>query len=155
MICFRHILVVCEDSPDGDQALFAAAGLAEQTGSKLTVAAVADINMPGHKRCCGSGAMCLNYTEREDASARLRRAALLLTDGPDAEFVTALGSRAKALVVAAAEHECDLIVVPASPRSRIPRPTDGARRLRRLSTVPMLQTPPAATGSVSRRTRSG
>jgi nucleotide-binding universal stress UspA family protein len=157
VISFRHILVVCEDSPDGDGALFAAAGLAQQTDSKLTVAAVADVNMPGRKRCCGTGAMCLNYTEREDASARLRRARLLLTDGPGAEFVVALGSRAGALVATAARHECDLIVVPASPRSRIPglSASDDARRLRRLSTVPILQTPPAAAHSVSRRPRLG
>ena len=157
MICFRHILVVCEDSPNGDLALFTAAGLAEQTGAKLTVAAIADINVPGYKRCCGTGAMYLNYTEREDAGDRLRRAALLLTDGPDAELVTGFGPRAKALIGAAAEHECDLIVVPASPRSRIPglAANDGARRLRKLSTVPILQTPPAAARSVSRRTSDG
>jgi len=153
VISFHHILVVCEDSPDGDDALFAASGLAQQTGSKLTVAAVADVNMPGRKLCCGSGAACLNYTEREDASARLRRARLLLTDGPDAEFVVALGSRATALIAAAAENECDLIVVPASPHSRIPglSVSDDARRLRRLATVPILQTPPAAPRSVTRR----
>jgi nucleotide-binding universal stress UspA family protein len=157
MICFRHILVVCEDSPNGDLALFTAAGLAEQTGAKFTVAAIADIDMPGRKRCCGSGAMSLNFTEREDADDRLRRAALLLTDGPDAEFVTGFGPRAKALIGAAAEHECDLIVVPASPRSRVPGLSagDDAPRLRKLSKVPILQTPPAAARSVSRRTSAG
>lgn len=72
----EHILVVCEDSPNGDLALFTAAALAEQTGARLTVAAIANINMPGHRRCCGSGAMCLNYTEREDADDRLGRTAL-------------------------------------------------------------------------------
>lgn len=146
VICFHHILVMCEDSPDGDQALFAAAGLAEQTGSKLTVAAVADVNMPGRKLCCGSGAACMNHIEREDAGARLRRARLLLTDGPDAEFVVALGSRAGALIATAAQRECDLIVVPASPRSRIPgfRRSGDAHRVGRLATVPVLQTPPSA-----------
>ena len=156
VISFHHILVVCEDSPDGDRALFAAAGLARQTGSKLTVAAVADVNMPGRKLCCGSGAACLNYTEREDASARLRRARLLLTDGPGAEFVVALGSRAGALVAAAARLECDVIVIPASPRSRLPghRTTDDARRLRRLATVPILQTPSVAARGAGPRTRA-
>lgn len=152
---FENILVVCEDSPNGDLALFTAAGLAEQAAAKLTVAAVADINMPGHRRCCGSGAMCLNHTEREDANDRLRRAALLLTDGPKREFVTAFGGRAKALMTAAAEHECDLIVVPASPRSRIPGlpVRDDAPRLRRLATVPILQTPPAASHRANSRAR--
>ena len=155
MISFHNILVVCEDSPDGDGALFAAAGLAQQTGAKLTVAAVADVNMPGRKLCCGSGAACLNYTEREDASARLRRARLLLTDGPDADFLVALGARAEALIDAAAANDCDLIVVPASPRSRVPGLSgDNTRRLRKLATVPVLLTPPAATPRLSVRPHS-
>lgn len=156
MVRFQHILVLCEDSPDGDHALFTAAGLAEQAGARLTVAAVADVNMPGRKRCCGSGAMCLNHAEREDAAARLRRSALLLTDASDAEFVTALGTRARALVSAAAQRDCDLIVVPASPRSRLPGggSRGGMRALRRLATVPILQTPPAAARGLARRQHS-
>lgn len=153
MVSFGNILVVCEDSPNGDLALFTAAGLAEQASAKLTVAAVADVNMPGHRRCCGSGAMYLNHTEREDANDRLGRAAMFLAEGPEHEFVTAFGGRAKALVTAAAEHDCDLIVIPASPRSRIPGlpARDDAPSLRRLATVPILQTPPAATHRASSR----
>ena len=141
----RHILVVCQSTADGDQALFTAAALAEQTGARLTVAAVADINMPGRRRCCGSGAMCLNHAEREDAASRLLRAELLLTDGPDADFITTYGVRATALIQEAAHRRCDLIVIPASPRSKIPGWAlgDDARRVRRLATVPILQTPPA------------
>ncbi|MGE5407560.1 MAG: universal stress protein, partial [Syntrophothermus sp.] len=146
MMGFSNILVVCEDTPDGDLALFTAAGLAEQCGAQLTVAAVADVNMPGNRRCSGSGGMCLNRTEREDAKSRLRRARLLLSEGPETEFVTALGARAKALVAAALEHDCDLIVIPASPRSLIPilPSRDDAPRVRRLATVPVMQTPSAA-----------
>lgn len=143
MLCVRHLLVLCEDSPEGDRALFTAAGLAEQLGSQLTVVAAADVNMPGRKRCCGSGGMCLNDFEREEADRRLRRAAVLLTDRPDTQFVPALGTPARALVTTAAERGCDLIVVPAPARHRIPLFTGGHkhRELRRLATVPVLETP--------------
>lgn len=153
MICFRHLLVVCEDTPNGDLALLTAAGLADQMQAKLTVAAIASINTRGQKSCCAGGEMSWNYTERLDAADRLRRAELLLTDGPVAEFFTAFGPRADALVGAAAEHDCDLIVVPASPRRRVPilSASDDAPRLRKLSTVPILQTPLATAGSVSTR----
>ncbi len=149
----RNILVACQSTPDGDLALFTAAALARQTGARLTVAAVADINTPGRKRCCGSGAMCLNHAEREDAAARLLRAELLLTDGPDADFITTYGVRATALIQEAAHRGCDLIVIPASPRSKIPGWAlgDDARRVRKLATVPILQTPPARAGCVRPR----
>ncbi len=94
MIRVRHILVVCEDSPDGDQALFAAAGLAQQMGAHLTVAAVAD-------------------GKRSDDAARLRRAGVLLTDQPDLQLVTIYGERTTALIETATAYDCDLIVVPA------------------------------------------
>jgi nucleotide-binding universal stress UspA family protein len=155
MIRVRHILVVCEDTPDGDHALFTAAGLAAQMGAQLTVAAVADVNTREHRRCCGSGAPYLAHTELEDAAARLRRAALLLTDHGEIDLVTGYGERARALIVIAAEHDCDLIVVPASPRRRLPGPhMDATRRLRRRATVPVLQTPSAAAHSLVRRLHS-
>lgn len=143
MLRFRHVLVLCEDSPEGDKALFTAAGLAEQLSSQLTVVAAADVNMPGRKRCCGSGGMCLNHFEHEQADRRLRRAAVLLTDRPDTQLVPALGTTARALVTTAAERGCDLIVVPGPRRRRIAF-LSGAhttRALRRLATVPVLETP--------------
>jgi nucleotide-binding universal stress UspA family protein len=134
MIRVRHILVVCEDSPDGDQALFAAAGLAQQMGAHLTVAAVAD-------------------GKRSDDAARLRRAGVLLTDQPDLQLVTIYGERTTALIETATAYDCDLIVVPATPVRRLhvlPR-RDGTRALRRKAQVPVLQTPTAASNSLARR----
>lgn len=157
MIRVRHILVVCEDTPDGDQALFAAAGLAQQMGAPLTVAAVADINPRRRWRGCGAtGAMIIERTEREDAATRLRRAGVLLTDQPEVQFVTAYGTRTTALIETAATYDCDLIVVPAG-HARRPRwlpPHDDARALRRKATVPVLQTPSAASNSLVRRLMS-
>jgi nucleotide-binding universal stress UspA family protein len=156
MIRVRHILVVCEDSPDGDHALFAAAGLAQQMAAPLTVAAVADVNPRRRWVGCGcraTGAMIIERTEREDAAARLRRAGVLLTDQPEVQFVTAYGTRTTALIETAATYDCDLIVVPAG-HPRRPRwlpPHDDARSLRRKATVPVLQTPPAASNSLVRR----
>jgi nucleotide-binding universal stress UspA family protein len=156
MIRLHHILVVCEDTPDGDHALFTAAGVAQQMSAQLTVAAVADVNTRERRRCCGSGAMYLDRTEREDAAARLRRAGVLLTEHPGTDFITVRGDRATALITAAAHHDCDLIVVPASRRRRVPRPWigDDTRRLRRRATVPVLQTPSAAAHSLVRREHS-
>ncbi len=156
MIRMRHILVVCDDSPDGDHALFTAAGLAQQIGAQLTVAAVAEVDTRHQRRCCGSGASYLAKTEREDATTRLRRAALLLTDYEDVEFITTYGNRPQALVSAAAEHNCDLLVVPAAPRRHLPWPRtlDPIRALRRRATIPILQTPSAAAGSLVRRQHS-
>ena len=131
MIRVRHILVVCEDSPDGDEALFAAAGLAQQMGAHLTVVAVSD-------------------GKRSDDAARLRRAGVLLTDQPDLGLVTAYGERTTALIETAATYDCDLIVVPASRRRRLLRVADDTRMLRRRSPVPVLQTPSAETHALVR-----
>jgi nucleotide-binding universal stress UspA family protein len=156
MIRMHHILVVCDDSPNGDHALFTAAGLAQQMGAQLTVAAVAEVNTRDHRRCCGSGAVYLAHTERQDAAARLRRAALLLTDYEDVALITTYGARAPALIDAAAQHDCDLIVVPAPPDRRFARlrARDDTRALRRRATVPILQTPSAAAHSLVRRQHS-
>ena len=156
MIRVRHILVVCEDTPDGDHALFAAAGFAQQMGAHLTVAAVADVDTGLRRRCCGSGAPYLAHTEREDAAARLRRAGVLLTDQPDLQLVTVYGARATALIEAAATYDCDLIVVPAQRRRRLSGPwsRDDTRTLRRRATVPVLQTPSAEAHSLVRRQHS-
>jgi nucleotide-binding universal stress UspA family protein len=154
MIRVRHILVVCEDTADGDHALFAAAGVAHQMGALLTVAAVANVNPRRRLRCCGgTAAMIIERTEREDAATRLRRAGVLLFDQPDVQFVTAYGTRTTALIETAATYDCDLIVVPTG-HPRRPRwlpPHDDARALRRRATVPVLQTPPAASNSLVRR----
>jgi nucleotide-binding universal stress UspA family protein len=156
MIRVRHILVVCEDTPDGDHALFAAAGMAQQMGTPLTVAAVADVNPRRSWRgygATGTAAMIIERAEREDAAMRLRRAGVLLTDQPDVQFVTAYGSRTNALIETAATYDCDLIVVPAGPvrRLHVLPPRDGTRTLRRRAQVPVLQTPPAASNSLTRR----
>ncbi len=142
----EHILVACEASADGDEALVAAAALARRCEARLTLVAVAETDPPGVKRCCGFGSAAWERCEREDAHARLTRGALMVTGGPEPDLAVVHGRPAAALAIVAEERGCDLIVVPAPPPGMVARLArrDWAAALRRRARVPVLQTPSAA-----------
>lgn len=139
-----HILVVCEASAEGDEALVTAAALARRCGAQLTLLAVAEADPPSAHRCCGAGSAAWERCERDDARARLQRGALLASDGPEPELAVAEGYRNTVPAIVAEERGCDLIVVPAFARGRLARLTrrDWTVALRRRASVPVLQAPP-------------
>lgn len=140
-----HILVVCEASAEGDEALVTAAALARRCGARLTLLAVAETDPPSARRCCRSGAGVWDRCERDDARERLQRGALLAGGGPEPELAVAEGRRECVPAIVAEERGADLIVVPAVVRGRFGRLArrDWTAALRRRARVPVLQTPPA------------
>jgi len=140
-----HILVVCEASAEGDEALVTGAALARRCGARLTLLAVAETDPPAARRCCRSGAGAWDRCERDDARERLQRGALLASGGPEPELAIAEGRRESVPAIVAEEQGCDLIVVPALPRGRLGRLVrrDWTAALRRRARVPVLQTPAA------------
>ena len=53
---YRHVLVVCDGSSEGDEAVRAASELALRDHATLTVAAVAELEHPGRCRAVGADA---------------------------------------------------------------------------------------------------
>lgn len=152
MALCEHILVACEATPEGDEALVAASALARRCGARLTLVAVAQTDPPAARRCCGAGSGAWNRCERGDARERLERGALMVTGGPEPDLAVVEGRPATALAIVAEEQDCDLIVVPAPPSGRLARllRRDWTVALRRRASVPVLQTPSGAA-----RRRSG
>ncbi|MFN8175223.1 MAG: universal stress protein [Solirubrobacteraceae bacterium] len=148
----EHILVVCEATPEGDEALITAASLARRCGSRLTLLAVAETDPPAARHCCGGGSGAWDRLECDDARSRVERGALMVTGGPEPDLAVVEGRPGVAPAIIAEERGCDLIVVPAASPRRLARLTrrDWAAKLRRRASVPVLQTPPGA-----RRRRAG
>ena len=114
---YRHVLVVCDGSSEGYNAVRAASELAVRDHATLTVAAVAELDHPG--RCSSFGVGGLNDTLVEAADEDLERARGLV-DGP-ASFTVLTGPMERALADAERQLGCDLIV--------LPRPAGGLGRI--------------------------
>ena len=114
---YRHVLVVCDGSSEGYDAVRAASELAVRDRATLTVAAVAELDHPG--RCSSFGVGGWNDTLIEAADEDLDRARRLV-DGP-ASFTVLTGPIERALADAERQLGCDLIV--------LPRPAGGLGRI--------------------------
>jgi nucleotide-binding universal stress UspA family protein len=132
---YRHVLVVCDGSSEGDEAVRAASELAVRDHALLTVAAVAQLEQPG--RSCQCGTSIWNDVLLDSAAADLERARALV-DSP-ARFTVLTGSIGPALADAESELGCDVIVLAAPPRRRLIRifTRDQARAVRRRTRCPV------------------
>jgi nucleotide-binding universal stress UspA family protein len=135
---YRHVLVVCDGSSEGYEAVRAASELAVRDHAALTVAAVADLEHPG--RCSSFGAGAWNDVLIEAADADLDRARAVV-EGP-AQFTVLTGEMAPALADAKRQLGCDLIVLPRPGRGlgRILR-RDHSKAVARRTGCPVLPLP--------------
>jgi len=105
---YRHVLVLCDGSSKGYDAVRAASELAVRDHAALTVAAVAELEHPG--RCSSFGVGGWNDTLIEAADKDLDRARGVV-EGP-ARFTVLTGPMERALADAERQLGCDLIVLP-------------------------------------------
>ena len=135
---YRHVLVVCDGSAEGDKAVRAASELALRDHATLTVAAVAELEHPG--RCSAFGAGAWNDVLIEAADADLDRARGVVA-GP-ARFTVLTGPMGRALADAERQLGCDLIVLPRPGRGlgRIFR-RDQSKAVARRTGCPILPLP--------------
>jgi nucleotide-binding universal stress UspA family protein len=105
---YRHVLVLCDGSSEGYDAVRAASELAVRDHATLTVAAVAELEHPG--RCSSGGLRAWNDVLIEAADEDLDRARGIV-EGP-AQFTVLTGPTERALVEAERQLGCDLIVLP-------------------------------------------
>jgi nucleotide-binding universal stress UspA family protein len=137
---YRHVLVAYDGTPEADAAVLAAAALARRDGSRLTVAAVVDLERPSRRITrLPMNTSVWNDVLLDEARADLERAERLL-DVP-AERTVLFGSQARALADGADEFGCDAIMMPARPRGPLAR-TLLARRawaIRRRTTCAVLE----------------
>ncbi len=109
---YRHVLVLCDGSSEGFDAVRAASELAVRDRATLTVAAVAELEHPG--RCSAFGPGAWNDMLIEAADEDLDRARGVV-EGP-ARFTVLTGPMERALAEAERQLGCDLIVLPRSAR---------------------------------------
>jgi nucleotide-binding universal stress UspA family protein len=114
---YRHVLVVCDGSSEGYEAVRAASELAVRDHALLTVAAVAELVRPN--RGCQFGTSTWNEVLLDAAAADLDRARRVV-ESP-ARFTVLSGNVALAIAAAEEELSCDVIVVPERPRRRLSR----------------------------------
>jgi nucleotide-binding universal stress UspA family protein len=106
-MAYRHVLVVCDGSQEGYEAVRAASELARRDHASLTVAAVAELEHPG--RCSPFGASAWNEVLIEAADADLEKARRVV-DSP-ASFTVLRGPLERAVTDAGRDLGCDLIVL--------------------------------------------
>jgi nucleotide-binding universal stress UspA family protein len=114
---YRHVLVVCDGSSEGYEAVRAASELAVRDHARLTVAAVAELERPSPR--CQFGSSTWNEVLLDAAAADLERARRIV-ESP-ARFTVLSGKMALAIAAAERELGCDVIVVPDRPRRRLSR----------------------------------
>jgi len=115
MLCrmpYRHVLVVCDGSSEGYDAVRAASELAARDCARLTVAAIAELEGPS--RGCVYGRSTWNDVLLDAAAADLERARSLVQS--PAQFTVLAGPMAGAVLAAERELGCDLIVIGERPR---------------------------------------
>jgi len=136
-MAYQHVLVVCDGSSAGDEAVRAASELARRDRARLTVAAIVELERPGHG--CQFGGSTWNDVLRDAASADLDRARTVV-DSP-AHFTVLCGPPRRALVDGVRELGCDAIMLPQRPRGRLTRllSRDRAEALRRSTDCTVLQ----------------
>jgi nucleotide-binding universal stress UspA family protein len=133
---YRHVLVVCDGSSEGYEAVRAASELAVRDDAQLTVAAV--VELEGTSRCFGSGRTTWNDVLLDAAASDLERARPLVRT--PADFTVLIGPMATASAEAEREYGCDLIVVGERPRRWLGRALrrDRAKALRRRTNCPVM-----------------
>jgi nucleotide-binding universal stress UspA family protein len=137
---YTHLLVVCDGSPQADEAVVAASKLARRDHAQLTVAAVAELERPS--RGCGLRTDVWNDVLRDAASDDLARAAKVV-ESP-ARFTLLCGHEGPVIADYARELGCDAIVLPSPPRSWLRRVfyRDQAATVRRLAPCAVIQQRP-------------
>jgi nucleotide-binding universal stress UspA family protein len=126
---YRHVLAVCDGSAGAEAAVRAASALARRDGAQLTLAAVVELERPGHG--CQFGASTWNDVLRDAAWTELTRARAVV-DSP-AQLRILAGAPGRALADGALEVGADAIMLPARSTSRLKRmlSRDPAPALRR------------------------
>lgn len=112
------VLVRFDGSARSERALADAAAAARETGRRLSVLVLAQIEEPS--KCCNCQTTFWNQEMRRVAQADAQRARALLADDVEADVVVREGAGDAAVRRAAAELGCDTIVEP--------RRRGGARR---------------------------
>ena len=135
---YRHVLVVCDGSSEGYEAVRAASELAARDRASLTVAAVVELEHPG--RCASFGASAWNDVLIDAAGADLERARQIVQS--PASFTVLTGTRDQAVADAGRELGCDVIVLPRPGRglSKILK-RDQAKAMRRRTDCPVVPLP--------------
>ena len=113
-MAYQHLLVVCDGSASGDEAVREASRLAARDHARLTVVAVAEIERS--PRGCVCGTSTWNDVLRDAAAADLERARRVV-ESP-AHFAVLCGQRSRAVAEAARDLGCDAIMV-ARPHRRL------------------------------------
>jgi nucleotide-binding universal stress UspA family protein len=134
---YRSLLVYCDGTPEADEAVVAASGLARRDHALLTIAAVVELERPSIR--CGMHTSTWNDVLRDAASDDLERAARLV-DSP-AHFTVLCGEPNQAIADCAAERGCDAIMLPPAPRRRLSRmlARDRVAAIRRLASCAVVQ----------------
>lgn len=119
-MAYRHLLVGYDGTSAGDQAVLAADAIARRSGTRLTIVVVVGLERPSRwltrwPRQTG----VWNDVLLDQARADLDRAGRLLQS--PAELTVLFGSPSRALADGAKEFDCDAIMLPARPRSRLAR----------------------------------
>lgn len=129
-----------DGTSEGDEALVAADLLAQQDGSRLTVAVVVELERPLRwVTRWPRGTSVWNDVLLDRARADLERAARLV-EAP-ANFTVLFGSPRRAIPDGANEFDCDAIMLPPRARRRLARliSRDRAAAIRRRASCEVLQ----------------
>ncbi len=139
-MAYRHLLVGYDGTSEGDEAVLAADAIARASGTRLTIVVVVTLERPSRwltrwPRQTG----VWNDVLLDQARADLDRAARLLQSPAELTFL--FGSTSRALAEGAEEFDCDAIMLPARPRSRLARlfVRDRAAPLRRRASCEVLR----------------
>jgi nucleotide-binding universal stress UspA family protein len=108
VVSYEHLLALTDGSREADRALEVASALAFEHRARLTVAAVVELEHPGHH--CGYGSSVWNAVLRDAARADLDRAERLVTIPADYEIL--YGKHLEAIADGARALGCDAIVIP-------------------------------------------
>jgi nucleotide-binding universal stress UspA family protein len=113
-VAYQHLLVVCDGTAEGDDAVIAASRLALHDHARLTVVAVAELERP--TAGCGIWTTTWNDVLRDAAADDLNRARGVV-ESP-AHFELLCGKPSRAVADAAHDLGCDAIML-ARPRRRL------------------------------------
>jgi nucleotide-binding universal stress UspA family protein len=119
-MAYRHLLVAYDGTSEGDEAVLAADAIARQSGTRLTIVVVVSLERPSRFVTRWPRQTSVwNDVLLDQARADLDRAARLLQ--APAELTFLFGSPSRALADGAREFDCDAIMLPVRPRSRLAR----------------------------------